>query len=76
MPYVLPQTLEDLETELRAGMPYRLALINTATRWDVYSGDLRHAYEAQKRRQHRAELIVNWTLGLGLIAAVIALLTT
>lgn len=76
VPYVLPQALKELDAELQAGTPYKSALLNIAYRWDMYSGDLRHAYESQKRRQQRAEMIVNCALGLGLVAAITALLTT
>jgi hypothetical protein len=65
MNYIHRAALQQIDTDLKKGYPYTLAILNAACRWDISSIDLRAAHE---KRAHRAEMVSRASIGALMLA--------
>ena len=64
-PYIHPYAFEQLQEQLDQGFPYLDALINTSTRWNIFTDDLREQYEQKARTR---DLIEKYSMGFLMLA--------
>jgi hypothetical protein len=65
MNYIHRAALQQIDTDLKKGYPYTLAILNAACHWNISSIDLRAAHE---KRAHRAEMVSRASIGALMLA--------